>query len=94
MRSFAPAKTWMLLTFPHDERVILPVTSIWIKSMMTNKEPQTGTVSIDTRVESGKDEKQFSNEVANPDRRFGVMDLWKIRSNARTFRIHNRLSRL
>lgn len=66
-----------------------------IKSMMnSNQMPAAGAEVNEKGFESGKDGKQVSDETVTGNRRFGVMDLWRIRSNARRFRIHNRIPRL
>lgn len=62
--------------------------------MNSNKEPLTGVEVNENGLENGKDSKQLSDDNVTLNRRFGVMDLWKIRSNARSFRIHNRIPRM
>ena len=62
--------------------------------MNSNKVPAEGVDVNETGSENGEDVKQLSDDNAATNRRFGVMDLWRIRSNARTFRIHNRIPRL
>ena len=62
--------------------------------MNSNKVPAEGVEENGTGLENGKDVKQLSADNDTLNRRFGVMDLWRIRSNARTFRIHNRIPRL
>jgi hypothetical protein len=62
--------------------------------MNSNKVPAEGVEVNETGLENGKDVKQLSGDNGTLNRRFGVMDLWRIRSNARTFRIHNRIPRL
>ncbi|RYZ28479.1 MAG: hypothetical protein EOO10_09420 [Chitinophagaceae bacterium] len=59
-----------------------------------NKVPTDGLEVNETGTENGKDVKQLSADNVTANRRFGAMDLWKIRSNARTYRIHNRIPRL
>lgn len=48
----------------------------------------------ETGSANGKDGKQLSDDTVASARKFGAMDLWKIRSSARRFRIHNRIPRL
>ena len=62
--------------------------------MNHNKMPSTGAGSNETGAEYGKDVKQLSDDNVALNRRFGVMDLWKIRKNARSFKIHSRLPRV
>jgi hypothetical protein len=62
--------------------------------MNQNKMPLARVVTNETGVENGRDGKQVAEGTVILNRRFGGMDLWKIRSNARTFRIHNRMSRI
>ena len=62
--------------------------------MNSNKVPAEGVELSETGLENGKDAKQLSDDNVTLNRRFGVMDLWRIRSNARSFRIHNRIPRL
>jgi len=62
--------------------------------MNSNKEPAAGVEVNERGVEQGKDGKHFSDDDVATSRRFGVTDLWRIRSNARSFRIHNRIPRL
>lgn len=61
--------------------------------MNHSKMPLKGAGSFEIGMEYGKDVKQLSDDNVALSRRFGVMDLWKIRKNARSFRIHNRLPR-
>lgn len=73
----------------------LPVPSYMMTIMMnSNKMPTAGADVNETGSENGKEVKQLSDDTVTLNRRFGVMDLWRIRSNARTFRIHNRIPRL
>ena len=60
----------------------------------SNKIPTEGVEVNETGFENGKDVKQLSSDNVTTNRRFGAMDLWRIRNNARTFRIHNRIPRL
>jgi hypothetical protein len=62
--------------------------------MNSNKIPAEGMDVNETGLENGKDVKQLSDDNVTMNRRFGVMDLWRIRTNARRFRIHNRIPRL
>jgi hypothetical protein len=73
----------------------LPVTfDIRTIMMNSNKIPAEGMDVNETGLENGKDVKQLSDDNVTMNRRFGVMDLWRIRTNARRFRIHNRIPRL
>jgi len=60
----------------------------------SNKVPVEGHETNETVMVNGKDEKQSSDDSVTLNKRFGVNDLWRIRSNARRFRIHNRIPRL
>ena len=62
--------------------------------MNSNKEPVTAVSLMETGAENGKNQKKEAEANGTLSKRFGVMDLWKIRSNARSFRIHNRLPRV
>jgi hypothetical protein len=62
--------------------------------MNSNKMPTVGTEMNETGVENEKDVKGLAGDNNTANRKFGVNDLWRIRSNARTFRIHNRIPRL
>ena len=62
--------------------------------MTSNKMPVDGADVNETSLEIGKDVKQLSDDSVTLNRKFGTMDLWKIRSTARRFRIHNRIPRL
>lgn len=54
-------------------------------------------IALNERQMTGNNEKEATNlsegeELQN--RRFGIIDIWNIRRSARTFKIHNRISRL
>jgi hypothetical protein len=48
---------------------------------------ETGNATVD-------EARKLSGDDNNAGRSFGVTDLWSIRRNARTFKIHNRIPRL
>ena len=62
--------------------------------MAENIEQATEVVISKTETENGEETKQATNENGTSTHYFGVVDLWKIRRRARTFRIHNRIPRL
>jgi hypothetical protein len=62
--------------------------------MDSNNEPQERVSLNETGSENGKDSKQLSDDNVTANRRIGVTDLWSIRNNARSFRIHSRIPRL
>jgi hypothetical protein len=62
--------------------------------MNSNKAPHGGAAVVETGAESGKERTQLSVDNVANNRRFGLMDLWRIRSNARSFRIHSRMPRM
>lgn len=62
--------------------------------MNSNKAPVAGVEVKKKGVGNGNDENQLSDENVTVSRLFGVMDLWRIRNNARSFRIHSRIPRL
>jgi hypothetical protein len=62
--------------------------------MTDNTEQATAIVVNKTEAGNGEESKQRSHDNGTLNRHFGVVDLWKIRRNARTFRIHNRIPRI
>lgn len=63
--------------------------------MMNSNNASLERVATDeTSVENGKDSKQSLSDNDTFKRRFGLMDLWKIRNSARSYRIHSRISRV
>jgi hypothetical protein len=62
--------------------------------MTDNTEQATEIVVNKTAAENGEDSKQGSHENGTINQHFGVVDLWRIRRSARTFRIHNRIPRI
>ena len=62
--------------------------------MNNNKEHATQVALDETGLDNCNEDKQLSGNDNAESRSFGVTDLWSIRRNARTFKIHNRISRL
>lgn len=62
--------------------------------MNNNKEYATGVALNETGSVNCNGEKKLSDHDNTVNRSFGVTDLWRIRRNARTFKIHNRIPRL
>ena len=60
--------------------------------MNTNKEQATDVALSETGTVH--DTRKLSHDDSNSNRSFGVMDLWSIRQNTRTLKIHNRIPRL
>ncbi len=62
--------------------------------MDNNKERATGVALNETESGNSNGAKKSPVGDNNLSRSFGATDLWSIRRNARTFKIHNRISRL
>ena len=62
--------------------------------MNNNKAPEQEVVLNERRAGDVRATDLASAEHGSNNRRFGLMDLWSIRRNAREFKIHNRISRL
>ena len=68
---------------------------LYAKEFMNNNQvPATDVALNETRLENGKESNGSSDDGGSLSRRFGMMDLWSIRRNARKFKIHNRIPRL
>lgn len=66
-----------------------------VNSMMNNnKEHATQVALNETGSGNCNGVKKLSDNDNTVSRSFGVTDLWSIRRNARTFKIHNRIPRL
>lgn len=62
--------------------------------MNNNKEHATKVACDETGRNSCDDAKKLSGDDNIVSRSFGITDLWSIRRNARTLKIHNRMPRL
>jgi len=65
-------------------------------NFMTNNNIERATkVALNETGNAAVDEaRKLSGGDNNEGRSFGITDLWSIRRNARTFKIHNRIPRL
>lgn len=59
-----------------------------------NKEDATEFALNEEGSDNSNGAKTLSDSDKSASRRFGVIELWSIRRNARVFRIHNRIPRL
>jgi hypothetical protein len=63
--------------------------------MMNNNREHATKVALNETGRGDSDEtKRLSGDDNTVGRSFGITDLWRIRQNARTFKIHNRIPRL
>jgi len=62
--------------------------------MNNNREHATKVALNETGTGNSDETKKLSGDDNTVSRNFGIADLWSIRRNARTFRIHNRIPRL
>ena len=62
--------------------------------MNTNKENATAIALNETGTGNCGGDKKLSANDNTTSRSFGVADLWSIRRNARSLKIHNRMPRL
>jgi hypothetical protein len=62
--------------------------------MNNNKENATKVALNETGSGNCDEARKSSGDDNTVNRSFGITDLWSIRRNARTFRIHNRIPRL
>ncbi|HWI93316.1 MAG TPA: hypothetical protein VNT20_18685 [Flavisolibacter sp.] len=62
--------------------------------MNNNKEHEVNITLSETRTGNGDGVRRLSTNDNIVNRSFGITDLWSIRRNVRTFRIHNRIPRL
>lgn len=62
--------------------------------MNTNKENATAIALNETGTDNCGGDKKLSASDNTTSRSFGVADLWSIRRNARSLKIHNRMPRL
>jgi hypothetical protein len=62
--------------------------------MNNNKEHATGVALNERGRDNGNGTKNSPGGDNNLSRSFGATDLWSIRRNARTFKIHNRIPKL
>jgi hypothetical protein len=62
---------------------------------MTNNNTERATkVALNETANANGETKKLSGEDNTGGKSFGITDLWFIRRNARTFKIHNRIPRL
>ena len=62
---------------------------------MTNNNIEHATkVAMNETANANSETKKLSEEDNTVGKSFGITDLWFIRRNARTFKIHNRIPRL
>ncbi len=59
-----------------------------------NRERATKVALNETRNGNSDEAKKLSGDDNTVGKSFGITDLWSIRRNARTFRIHHRIPRL
>jgi hypothetical protein len=62
--------------------------------MMNNNREHATQVALNETGNANCETKKLSGEDNTVGRSFGIADLWRIRQNARTFKIHNRIPRL
>lgn len=62
--------------------------------MMNNNSEHATKVALKERGPVSSDARKLSQDDNDTGRSFGITDLWSIRRNARTFKIHNRIPRL
>ncbi|MER3465622.1 MAG: hypothetical protein C4329_15635 [Chitinophagaceae bacterium] len=62
--------------------------------MNNNKERATQVAVNEKRTDNSSAEKMSSDADDTNTRSFGSATLWRIRKNARSFKIHNRMPRL
>jgi hypothetical protein len=64
-------------------------------NFMTNNNTEHATkVAMNGTGNAGSETKRLSGDDNTGAKSFGITDLWFIRRNARTFKIHNRIPRL
>lgn len=62
--------------------------------MNNNREYATKVALNETGTGNNDEVKKLSGDDNTASRSFGITDLWRIRRNARAFKIHNRIPRL
>ena len=62
--------------------------------MMNNNQEHATKVALNETGNGGSETKKISDDDNTAGKSFGITDLWSIRRNARTFKIHNRIPRL
>ena len=84
------------LLYRHSAVIFLQLVLIAfaINFMIDNREPATDVANSETRSENGNGHKRSSDDNGALNRSFGSIDMWSIRRNARTFKIHKRIPRL
>jgi hypothetical protein len=62
--------------------------------MNNNREHATKVALNESGTGTGDEVKKLSGDDNTVGRSFGITDLWSMRRNARTFKIHSRIPRL
>jgi hypothetical protein len=66
-----------------------------VNDMMNNNKEHEANITLNgIRTGNGDGARKLSDSDNTVSRSFGITDLWSIRRNTRTFRIHNRIPRL
>lgn len=66
-----------------------------VNAMMNNNKEHAAKIALDeTEQGSCNETKRLSNNDGTLSRSFSLADLWSVRRNTRTFKIHDRIPRL